>query len=138
MILATYKISELAAVAAKILAESPTRFFTLKGEMGAGKTTLVAAFGACLGVLDAVASPTFPIISQYKCENAERIFHLDLYRLKSEQEAIDIGIEDIIYDKNAYIFIEWHEIIADLLPENVAHIVIKTVDNDTRSLECAF
>ncbi len=127
-----YNLTEIASVANEILQTSATRIFTLAGEMGAGKTTLVGGFAKALRSVDAVASPTFPIISQYKTENDGRIFHIDLYRLKNQQEAIDIGIEDIIYDKNAYIFIEWHEIIADLLPENVIHINLEILDTENR------
>ncbi len=138
MIAKTYNLEDLAALAAEVLQASSTRLFTLAGEMGAGKTTFVAAFAKVLGSVDAVASPTFPIISQYKTEKGQTIFHIDLYRLKNQQEAIDIGIEDIIYDKNAYIFIEWHEIIADLLPENTAHISLTILNTAERSIVCRF
>ena len=134
MISMTYQFSELAAVAEQILTQTPTRIFTLKGEIGAGKTTLVAAFAAFLGAKDAVSSPTFPIINQYECVDNQRIFHLDLYRLKNQQEAIDIGIEDVLYDSAAYIFIEWHETIADLLPQNTVHLEMNVIDVHTRKI----
>ena len=121
-------LADLATVAESILAAAPCRFFTLRGEMGAGKTTLVAEFARLLGAIDAIASPTFPIVNVYNCENGSRIFHLDLYRLKEQQEAIDLGIEDIIYEPKSYIFVEWHDLIADLLPDEVAHIIIERVE----------
>ncbi len=137
MISTTYQLSDLPLIAAQILTQSATRIFTLEGQMGAGKTTLVAAFSQFLQSIDVVASPTFPIVNQYQCADNQRIYHLDLYRLKNLQEAIDIGIEDILYDENAYIFIEWHAIIAELLPENTAHIRIEVIDETTRSLTCS-
>ncbi|MEY4927481.1 MAG: hypothetical protein RI894_1917 [Bacteroidota bacterium] len=138
MISITYQLADLPQVAAQILAESPTRIFTLAGQMGAGKTTLVAAFGHILQSQDVVASPTFPIVNQYQCANNQLVYHLDLYRLKNGQEAIDIGIEDILYDKKAYIFIEWHELIEELLPENTAHICIQVIDENTRTIDFSF
>lgn len=111
-------LDEIGNVAADILASYPdNRIFILKGEMGAGKTTLVKALCRHLGVVDETASPTFAIINEYASPNG-RICHLDLYRLKSVAEALDIGILDII-DSGDYCFIEWPELIEGFLPEGV-------------------
>jgi tRNA threonylcarbamoyladenosine biosynthesis protein TsaE len=134
MITILYKIDELAAVAEQIIQHTPSRIFTIEGQMGAGKTTLVAAIGRFIGCVDAVSSPTFPIINQYKCASGLPIYHLDLYRLKNQEEAIDIGIEAVLYDQEAYIFIEWHELVSDLLPADTVHISLSVIDETTRSL----
>ena len=104
------------------------RKFLLKGDLGAGKTTFVKAFCAYLGIEDLVSSPTFSIVNEYHGIGEDRkavtVFHLDLYRLKNENEALDIGIEDYLYD-DAYCFIEWPQIIEGLVPDDVVRIEIE-------------
>lgn len=103
------------------------------GDIGAGKTTFIQYICKHLGVEEAVTSPTFPIINQYILNSKDRIYHIDLYRLKSEAEAIDIGIEDYLFDEN-YCFIEWPQIIENLLPEEIVRISIETLDDSTRKM----
>ncbi len=110
-----------------------TNLLLLTGDLGAGKTTLIQTICKQLNVIDEVNSPTFSIINEYKTETNESIFHLDLYRLKDENEALDIGIEDYLYDDN-YTFIEWPEIIESLLPDNLMRIHIENIDNSTRKI----
>jgi tRNA threonylcarbamoyladenosine biosynthesis protein TsaE len=129
-----YKLEEVEKIAAKILTDhQKTRLFWLTGDLGAGKTTLVTAFCKELGVLDQVSSPTFSIINEYITAKDERVYHLDLYRLKDEDEALNIGIEDYLYQKN-YTFIEWPEIIENLLPEDILRIHIQNIDNSVRKI----
>lgn len=101
--------------------------FTLTGDLGAGKTTFTQYFCKMLGMGDAVTSPTFSLVNEYEFEDetgSQHLFHhIDLYRLNDIEEALNIGIEDYLYDDN-YCFIEWPELIAPLLPEDVVHIKI--------------
>jgi len=107
----------------------------LMGNLGAGKTAFVKAFCRRLNVEDNVSSPTFALVNEYVFldENAEEqpIHHLDLYRLKSMDEALDIGIEEYLDDAH-YCLIEWPEIIAELLPEDMISIKIETLPDESR------
>jgi tRNA threonylcarbamoyladenosine biosynthesis protein TsaE len=120
---------------AKILLEKTTGFkvIALHGEMGAGKTTFVHALCNVLGVKDNIGSPTFSIINQYETSSAEIIYHIDLYRLKDEDEAIQTGVEDCLYSGN-YCFIEWPDRAPAIFSDNTLHVTITTVNNDTRKL----
>lgn len=110
-----------------------SRTIAFHGEMGAGKTTFIHALCEVLGVKDAVGSPTFSIINQYQTAGNEIVYHIDLYRLKDEEEAIQTGVEDCLYSGN-YCFVEWPEKAAGLFPENTLHVYIVPVDNDSRKL----
>ena len=104
------------------------------GEMGSGKTTLVKALGNVLGVDDTMSSPTFSLVNEYHTLSGKKIYHFDLYRLKSEREAYDIGAEEYFYSGD-YCFVEWPEKITALLPETYAEIKIEVVDNLHRKIE---
>lgn len=108
--------------------------FTLEGPMGAGKTTFVKALCAAKGVEDATASPTFSIINQYISGDKQPIYHLDLYRLRDEEEAIAAGVEDTIYQQGAICFIEWPEIIAPLLPPGTVRLQLSVLSDQKRRL----
>jgi tRNA threonylcarbamoyladenosine biosynthesis protein TsaE len=108
--------------------------FTLEGPMGAGKTTFVKALCAAKGVEDATASPTFSIINQYISGNQQTIYHLDLYRLRDEEEAIAAGVEDTIYQPGAISFIEWPDIIAPLLPPDTVRLQLSVLPDQKRLL----
>ena len=108
------------------------------GEMGAGKTTLIKAFCAHLGVEENTSSPTYSLVNEYAYpdENGgQALFHhLDLYRLRSTQEALDIGIEELL-DDPWYCFIEWPELIEPLLPTDTAKIVIEVTGENSRRVQ---
>jgi len=91
--------------------------------MGAGKTTLIKAVCEALGVKDTISSPTFSIVNEYRAADGKKIYHFDFYRIKSENEAYDMGYEDYFYS-GAYCFIEWPEKIASLLPPGAAQVTI--------------
>lgn len=89
------------------------KILAFHGDLGAGKTTLIAAICRKLKVLEAVSSPTFAIINAYTTREKETIFHMDLYRIKSEQEAIDAGVEDCLIS-GSLCLVEWPEKQPDL------------------------
>lgn len=107
--------------------------FTFEGEMGAGKTTFISALARQLGVDDdPTSSPSFAIINEYRSDTtAELMYHFDLYRLNTLDEAIDLGVEDYL-DCGALCFIEWPGIIDPLLPDDTVRCNI-TVDPDNGS-----
>lgn len=108
------------------------KIFVFEGEMGAGKTTFIKAILKELGVRDVVSSPTFSIVNEH--EAGGRIFyHFDFYRIKSLQEAYDIGYEEYFYSGNAC-FIEWPQKIEEILPEGYIKTEIFTVNETERML----
>lgn len=140
----TLNIPSVAALseAVKIVVASGKQKILLFGDMGAGKTTFTRAFCAHLQCVDEANSPTFAIINQYRYpltldinpenERYGLIHHIDLYRLRSLQEALDIGIEDYLFD-NQYCLIEWGQLIAPLLEnEDFLTVTITAVDENNR------
>lgn len=104
----------------------------LYGQIGAGKTTFVKAFCKKMQTDETANSPTFSIINEYEYSEG-LIYHIDLYRLKTLDEALDIGIEDYLYDNN-FCFIEWAELIDDILPEDTISLYFETQDDKSRSV----
>lgn len=98
-----------------------------KGEMGAGKTTLIKAICEELGVKQTISSPTFSIVNEYLSSSGKKIYHFDFYRINNISEAYDMGYEEYFYS-DAYCFIEWPEKIAELLPEDVLQVNISVKD----------
>jgi len=123
--LTTYEIideDELKAIAQKILDSFPdNRIFSLHGDLGAGKTTLVRFLCEQLEVVDRVVSPTFSLVNEYQNKKGEHIYHIDLYRIQTDQELYDLGIEEYLYG-GSYCMIEWPERVEKLLPEGYVRI----------------
>lgn len=109
--------------------------FAFYGEMGAGKTTFITELCHALGVEDdPTGSPSFAIINEYRSDTtAELIYHFDLYRLESLEEAYDIGIEDY-FDSGALCFIEWPERVDAILPDDTVRVDVKVNDDGSRTL----
>jgi len=129
-----YNLDELDSVVRLIAKELKVpKVVLLKGELGAGKTTLVKAICLHLGVSESVSSPTYSLANVYKGDIL--IYHLDLYRIKTIDEAMDMGIEDYLYDKKAVTLIEWPEIIDSIIPEDRVEIQITVLDNGLRKAE---
>ena len=101
--------------------------------IGAGKTTFINTLCKYLEVEDLSSSPTFSIINEYKSRLVGTIFHLDLYRLKDEQEVLDVGIEDVI-NSNQYCFIEWPEKAVFLFDEDCCKIEIELCADGNRKI----
>ena len=121
----------------KVVPGNPVLAF--HGQMGAGKTTFIHALCDAKGVGDVVGSPTFSLINeyQYDCEGTRRIlFHMDLYRLKSEEEARQAGIEDCLYSGYTCL-VEWPEKAPSLFPEHTIHVQIEWVNDQTRTVKIA-
>lgn len=110
--------------------------FAFYGKMGAGKTTFIKAICEELGVSDVVNSPTFSIVNEYRSDDTgELIYHFDFYRIQKIDEVYDMGYEDYFYS-GALCFIEWPELIEDLLPGDVVKVTIEENEDGTRSLQC--
>jgi tRNA threonylcarbamoyladenosine biosynthesis protein TsaE len=105
------------------------RVFAFYGKMGAGKTTFVKAICEELGVEDVITSPTFAIINEY--EGDETIYHFDFYRIKRLEEVYDMGYEDYFYS-GALCFIEWPELIEEILPDDAVRVSITEQENGCR------
>ncbi|MCL4638761.1 MULTISPECIES: tRNA (adenosine(37)-N6)-threonylcarbamoyltransferase complex ATPase subunit type 1 TsaE [Olivibacter] len=133
MILTVNDISELPDVAKKILLfVADDRVVLFFAPMGAGKTTLIKELCKQLQVTDQAASPTFSIVNEYHSPQGN-VYHFDFYRLKEEQEALDLGYEEYFFSGN-YCFIEWPEKIPNLLPEEVVSVTIELGEKNERKI----
>src|SRR6476620_1601362 len=111
-----------------------TTVFLFHGAMGAGKTTLIAALCQAKGVQDPVSSPTFSIINEYAYTGhgvLKKLYHIDLYRLNSEAEVVQAGVEDAVYS-GALCFVEWPEKAPHLFDEHAAHVLVEPVSETER------
>ena len=129
-------LSDLDAAAQEFLSlMGDETVYTFEGEMGAGKTTFINALCRALGVEDdPTGSPTFSIINEYRSDTtAELIYHFDLYRIESLEQAIDIGVEDYL-DSGALCLIEWPDRIDDILPDDTVRVKIEVSPNGERRL----
>ncbi len=117
-----------------IAAMGDNTVFALYGKMGAGKTSFIKALCQELGVEDVVTSPTFAVINEYRSDIAgELIYHFDFYRIKKLEEVYDMGYEDYFYS-GALCFIEWPELVEELLPGNTIKVTIEELEDGSRKL----
>ncbi len=107
--------------------------FALYGNLGSGKTTLVQEICRQLGVTESMTSPTYSIVNEHSYNN-KPLYHIDLYRLKSEEEAIQVGLEEYLFSGNLC-FVEWPDHFENLLPEQHIKIFIRKLENDSRTIE---
>ena len=107
--------------------------FAFYGSMGAGKTTFIKAICEELGVDDVVTSPTFAIVNEYLTSTGGTIYHFDFYRIKKLEEVYDMGYEDYFYS-DALCFIEWPEMMEELLPEGATKVQITENPDGTRTV----
>lgn len=118
------QLSDNTSIAKSILEScKDVRIFAFYGEMGAGKTTLIKSFCEVLGVNDRVNSPTFSLVHTYEGSKA-RIFHFDFYRIKTSDEAYEMGVDEY-FASGDYCFVEWPQRVKDLLPTEIASIRIE-------------
>ncbi len=126
-------LQDLDRAAGEFLEEiGDNRIIALYAPMGAGKTTFTTALCKRLGVVeDAVSSPTFAIVNEYRTSSGEPMYHFDFYRITKLQEAVDIGFFDYI-DSGDLCIIEWPENIEDILPEETLRVSIKVLPDESR------
>lgn len=138
-----YKIMEIKIQSLDQIHEAARQFieamgdntvFALYGKMGAGKTTFIKAVCEELGVSDVITSPTFAIVNEYRSDIAgELIYHFDFYRIKKLEEVYDMGYEDYLYS-GALCFIEWPELIEDVLPGDAVKVYIDELEDGSRKI----
>lgn len=129
----SFSLEQINEVAQQILAQNPKNVILFDAEMGVGKTTLIKALAKALGVEGTTSSPTFSLVNEYQTASSKLLYHFDVYRLKNENEAYDMGIEDYLYSGN-WCFIEWAEKIPNLIPEEHSVIKIKLASDGKREL----
>lgn len=129
------KIEQIAEAAKTFIEHIGTHHvFALYGEMGVGKTTFVKAVCEAMGVTDVINSPTFSIVNEYIAEpSGNRIFHFDFYRINKIEEAYDFGYEEYFYS-HSLCFIEWPELIEELLPEDALKVTLSKNENEERTI----
>lgn len=128
-----FTLDEISQAAQKVIAQNPNKVILFHGEMGAGKTTFIKALSKALGVSEATSSPTFSLVNEYEAENGDLIYHFDVYRLKNESEAYDMGIDEYLYS-GEWCFIEWAEKIPSLIPSEHSMITLKINKDGRRNL----
>ncbi len=127
-------LSELSETARQVLAYGKERnVWLFEGEMGAGKTTFIKALCGVLGVSQTVQSPTFALVNEYATHAGETVYHFDFYRIKSEIEALDLGVEEY-FDSGAYCFVEWPSLIPNLWPPDALLVSIIPNPDDSRTI----
>lgn len=131
-------LAALPQAAAQLLTQlGERRVLLLNGDLGAGKTTLVQELCRQLGVTEAVSSPTFALVNEYvrttDAGTTESVYHLDLYRLKDVDEALDMGLEEYLYSGH-YCFVEWPDVAAGLYPEDALRVRLEAPDDTTRKI----
>ena len=110
------------------------RIFIIKGDLGAGKTTLVQGFAKGLGITQKVNSPTFILMNKYPLKKNKFLYHLDLYRINKKKELESLDIKELINNKNNIVIIEWPEKIKDILPKDTVCIEMKVLEENKRKI----
>lgn len=128
-----FSLDEIHLAAQQIILNSPSKIVLFQGKMGAGKTTLIKEVARMLGVLGATSSPTFSLVNEYHINDHDVLYHFDLYRLESEAEALDFGIEDYLYSGH-WCFIEWPEKISSMIPEGHTLVTLEVLNEEKRLL----
>tara|TARA_R110000772_G_scaffold154038_1_gene264999 strand:+ start:337 stop:750 length:414 start_codon:yes stop_codon:yes gene_type:complete len=129
----TYMLKDLPQIADQIVLKATSKTILFYGEMGVGKTTLIKEVAKRIGVNEMISSPTYSIVNEYELKN-DKLFHFDCYRLESEEEALDLGVEDYLYSSH-WNLIEWPEKIENLLPEKKMIIELSRNINGSRTLK---
>ena len=130
------KLSDMPEAAKNLLENFPDeRIFAFYGKMGAGKTTFIKSICAFMGTTDPITSPTFSLVNEYNTLKGI-VYHFDFYRLKDQEEAFDIGLEEYLYSRN-YCFMEWPEKIDSLLPESFVSVEISELSESERIIDAS-
>jgi tRNA threonylcarbamoyladenosine biosynthesis protein TsaE len=107
------------------------RIFAFYGGMGAGKTTIIKAICEEIGATDLVSSPSFTLVNEYKTKEGSSLYHIDFFRIRKLSEVFDFGIEEYL-SSGTYCFMEWPELVEEILPENTFKVMIKVGEEDER------
>jgi tRNA threonylcarbamoyladenosine biosynthesis protein TsaE len=129
-----YSLNDLASIAEEVIAKAKYKTLLFRGEMGVGKTTLIKEICNVLEVQDRVSSPTFSLVNEYHTATNAIVYHFDFYRITQEEEALDMGIEEYLY-QNDWCLIEWPENIENLLPLEAVQIHITILENGQRNIQ---
>lgn len=128
-----FLIEDINEVAQRVLVANPNKVILFNGEMGVGKTTFIKSLCTALGVEEATSSPTFSLVNEYQTHDGNLIYHFDVYRLKNENEAYDMGMDEYLYS-GAWNFIEWAEKIPSLIPDRYSVIDLTKLHDGKRKL----
>lgn len=128
-----FSLQQLSDIAHQIIQISTEKTFLFYGSMGVGKTTLIKEIVKQLGVNDVVSSPTFSLVNEYETLQGDLVYHFDFYRIDSDEEALDIGIEDYFNDNN-WCLVEWPEKVKNLLPLDAVEIHLSLNNDGTRNI----
>lgn len=109
------------------------KIFAFYGSMGAGKTTIIKAICEALGAVDIISSPTFTLINEYRTSRGETLYHIDFYRIKKQEEVFDFGVEEYL-SGDSYCFMEWPELVEEILPPGTLRVRITVDDDEQRTL----
>jgi tRNA threonylcarbamoyladenosine biosynthesis protein TsaE len=109
------------------------KIFAFYGSMGAGKTTIIKSVCEHLGAVDIVSSPTFTLVNEYRTSSGEALYHIDFYRIKKQEEVFDFGIEEYLTG-DSYCFMEWPELVEEILPQETVRVRIRVDDLEQRIL----
>ena len=129
-----FELDEIHNVAEDIIQNAQQKLIAFQGDLGSGKTTLIKALIQAIGIKEQGSSPSFSLINVYQNEE-NRVYHCDLYRLESYEEALDIGLEDYLADEESWCFIEWPEVVEFLLPKPYHQINLSIEENDQHYVE---
>lgn len=129
-------INSIPSVAAQFLTDySHKKIFAFEAEMGTGKTTFILGLLRAMGIEHPEGSPTYSLVNSYESPMYGKIYHFDLYRIENEEEAYDIGIEEMLYENTAYCFIEWAENVRNLLPPNTVTVKMSINEEGERIVD---
>lgn len=129
----SFSLDQIDQVAQQVLAQNLKNIILFHGTMGTGKTTFIKAIARHLGVKDMTSSPTFSLVNEYSTNDDKTLYHFDLYRLNSEEEAYDMGIDEYFYS-GSLCLIEWPEKTPNLIPLDHTTITLKTMPDGRRHL----
>lgn len=129
-------LNSIQTVASQFLTDYGHRkIFAFQAEMGTGKTTFILGLLRAMGIENPEGSPTYSLVNTYESPMYGKVYHFDLYRITTEEEAYDIGIEEMLYENTAYCFIEWAENIKNLLPLNTVMVTMRVTETGERMME---
>ncbi|MDD7913968.1 tRNA (adenosine(37)-N6)-threonylcarbamoyltransferase complex ATPase subunit type 1 TsaE [Polaribacter ponticola] len=129
-----YSLKDLSEIAKELIASAKNKTLLFYGQMGVGKTSLIKEICKALKVQDNISSPTFSLVNEYQTIENAKVFHFDFYRITDEEEALDMGIEDYLYN-NDWCLIEWPENIENLLPLDAVEIHLSILDDNKRNIQ---